>query len=169
MSSKEGHEFIVSKECANASGTIRTMLTGPGIIHAIHLLWNMFSTTVIFSFAVPDSDVLLSKVGFLLMRCLPFLSSWSILVLTVFQLAFYHNIGWPWGSLRCSYSGTWKETAGPMASVHFEDISTNVLEKIVQYFYFKQRYDNSTTPIPKFEVSLDALFSTLLAANFLDA
>lgn len=28
--SSEGHEFIISRDCAMASGTIRAMLTGPG-------------------------------------------------------------------------------------------------------------------------------------------
>ena len=28
--SKEGHEFIIDRECALCSGTIRAMLTGPG-------------------------------------------------------------------------------------------------------------------------------------------
>ncbi len=31
--SKEGHEFIIDKQCALISGTIRTLLTGPGKIN----------------------------------------------------------------------------------------------------------------------------------------
>lgn len=91
--SAEGHEFIISRECAMASGTIRAMLTGPG---------------------------------------------------------------------------QWKETSGPMPTVEFETISTNVLETVCAYMYYKQRYDHTPPPLPPFKLETEAIVKLLLAANFLD-
>lgn len=46
--------------------------------------------------------------------------------------------------------GQWGETVGPMPTVRFENISTPILQKVIQYFYYKARYDNveSDTPLP---------------------
>jgi len=91
--SKEGHEFVVSRDVVLSSGTIRAMLTGPG---------------------------------------------------------------------------QWKEKSGPQATIHFEAISTHILEKVIQYFYYKKQYDGSTAPLPPFKLDLDTVVPLLLAANFLD-
>ncbi len=92
--SKEGHEFIASRECCMASGTIRTLLTGPG---------------------------------------------------------------------------NWKETEGSsMPTIHFEEISTSVLEKVLQYFYYKHKYDHTPPPLPAFKIDVESIVPILLAANFLD-
>jgi len=91
--SKEGDEFIISRQAAMASGTIRAMLTGPG---------------------------------------------------------------------------NWAEQSGPMPTIAFETISTPVLETVCQYFYYKQRYDNTPPPLPPFKLETEAIVKLLLAANFLD-
>mmetsp|Transcript_3606 Transcript_3606/g.6729 ORF Transcript_3606/g.6729 Transcript_3606/m.6729 type:complete len:114 (-) Transcript_3606:194-535(-) len=91
--SSEGHEFICAKEVAMASGTIRRMLTGPGI---------------------------------------------------------------------------WKENTGPIPTIHFETISYNILEKVIQYFYYKKQFDNKKGPLEKFDIEIDQLIPLLIAANFLD-
>ncbi len=62
----------------------------------------------------------------------------------------------------------WQETQGPIPIIKFDEISTPVLEKIVQYFYYKEKYDNGTTPPPKFPLEADNLIPILLAANYLD-
>lgn len=90
---REGSEFIVPRECALASGTIRAMLLGPG---------------------------------------------------------------------------QWKETAGAVPEVRFEEIDAAVLERVVEYMMYKQRYDSSSEPVPKFCVPLGDLVPVLLAASFLD-
>jgi transcription elongation factor B subunit 1 len=92
--SAEGAEFILSRDAAMASGTIRAMLQGPG---------------------------------------------------------------------------QWKETSGPMPTIHFETISTPVLETVCQYFLYKQRYDHTPPPLPPFKLETEAIVKLLLAANFLDA
>jgi len=91
--SKEGHEFICAKECVMASGTIRTILTGPG---------------------------------------------------------------------------AWKEKSGPIPTIVFEGISTPILEKVIQYFYYKKRWDHTNPPLPKFKIEVDNIVPLLLAANYLD-
>mmetsp|Transcript_29990 Transcript_29990/g.41864 ORF Transcript_29990/g.41864 Transcript_29990/m.41864 type:complete len:116 (-) Transcript_29990:328-675(-) len=91
--SKEGHEFVASKECCLASGTIRTLLTGPGL---------------------------------------------------------------------------WKETEGPIPTIHFEEMSTAVLEKVIQYFYYKKKYDHTAPPLPHFKIDVESIVPLILAANFLD-
>lgn len=91
--SKEGHEFLISRECAMASGTIRAMLLGPA---------------------------------------------------------------------------TWQETSGPLPTIQFETISTQVLETVIQYFYYKQRYDHTAPPLPPFKLEPALFVPLLLAANFLD-
>jgi transcription elongation factor B subunit 1 len=93
--SSQGHEFLVSRDCVMASGTIRTLLSGPA---------------------------------------------------------------------------SWKENAGQvMPTVHFEEIDTATLEKVIQYFHYKQKYDNTAPPLPKFHVDIDSIVPLLLAANFLDS
>ncbi len=70
------------------------------------------------------------------------------------------------------HSGSvWAEQASnPLPTIQFETISSVILEKVIQYWYYKQRYDgsDSTQPIPKFEIDMNNVVKVLLAANFLD-
>jgi len=50
----------------------------------------------------------------------------------------------------------------------FESIDTPVLERVIQYFYYKHKYDHSETFPPKFQLDTDSLVALLLAANYLD-
>eukprot|EP01113_Clastostelium_recurvatum_P046997 TRINITY_DN831_c0_g1_i1.p1 TRINITY_DN831_c0_g1~~TRINITY_DN831_c0_g1_i1.p1 ORF type:complete len:121 (+),score=33.74 TRINITY_DN831_c0_g1_i1:47-364(+) len=89
--SAEGHEFIVDRKAALVSGTIKSMLSGPG---------------------------------------------------------------------------TFTFTEQQLGEINFREISTHILEKVIQYFYYKLKYTNSTTEIPDFvKIALELL----MAANFLDA
>eukprot|EP01104_Vermistella_antarctica_P009626 TRINITY_DN248_c1_g1_i1.p1 TRINITY_DN248_c1_g1~~TRINITY_DN248_c1_g1_i1.p1 ORF type:complete len:103 (+),score=31.67 TRINITY_DN248_c1_g1_i1:155-463(+) len=89
--SKEGHEFVVDRVAAMASGTIKEMLkTGPGTIAEQRL-----------------------------------------------------------------------------GEFIFREISTPVLEKVIQYFYYKMKYTNSTRDIVEFPLG-DDLQHLLMAAHFLD-
>jgi len=91
--SKEGDEFIVDRDCVMASGTIRAMLTGPGM---------------------------------------------------------------------------WKETTTAIPEIQFESITTSILERVIQYFYYKKRFDHTNPPLPPFKLDTDHIIKLLLAANFLD-
>jgi len=53
--------------------------------------------------------------------------------------------------------------------IHFKEISTPILEKVCQYFYFKLRYQNTPTKsIPEFEVPPEHALELLKASNYLD-
>lgn len=39
-----------------------------------------------------------------------------------------------------------------MGRINFREISTPVLEKVIQYFYFKVKYSNNTSTIPEFNI-----------------
>lgn len=43
------------------------------------------------------------------------------------------------------------------------------MEKVIQYFYYKLKYTNSTTEIPEFVIEPEIALELLMAANFLDA
>jgi transcription elongation factor B subunit 1 len=55
-----------------------------------------------------------------------------------------------------------------MPVLEFDTIPGAVLEKVIQYFFYKYKYDNATGPIPTFPIELDAILPMLAAANFLD-
>ena len=44
----------------------------------------------------------------------------------------------------------------------------SVLEKTVQYFYYKLRHTNSPGPLPEFKIEPEQALELLMAANFLD-
>jgi len=94
--SAEGHEFFVDRKAALVSGTIKSMLSGPG------------------------ND----------------------------------NIG------------TFQEQE--LGEIKFQDISAPILEKSIQYFYYKLRYTNATSEIPEFPIDPEIALELLMAANFLD-
>lgn len=67
-----------------------------------------------------------------------------------------------------SSQGSFTETE--LGEVKFPEIPTHILEKVCQYFYYKLRYQNSTTKnIPEFQVAPEIALELLMAANFLDA
>ncbi|GAX84147.1 hypothetical protein CEUSTIGMA_g11570.t1 [Chlamydomonas eustigma] len=67
-----------------------------------------------------------------------------------------------------SSQGSFTETE--LGEVKFPEIPTPILEKVCQYFYYKLRYQNSTTKnIPEFQVPPEIALELLMAANFLDA
>lgn len=52
--------------------------------------------------------------------------------------------------------------------IKFPELSAKVLEKTVQYFYYKLRYTNHTGPLPEFKIEPEFALELLMAANFLD-
>ncbi len=57
---------------------------------------------------------------------------------------------------------------GSRGEIAFEDISTPVLERVIQYLHYKSKYTNSKVPIPEFPVPPEQALDLLLAANYLD-
>lgn len=52
--------------------------------------------------------------------------------------------------------------------IRLAEISTPVLEKVIEYFHYKLKYNNSTGEIPEFAIQPEIAIELLEAANFLD-
>ena len=52
--------------------------------------------------------------------------------------------------------------------IKFPEISAKVLEKVVQYFYYKLKYTNHQGALPPFPIEPEHALELLMAANFLD-
>ena len=61
----------------------------------------------------------------------------------------------------------WQETTDKVPTIQLNNIDTHVLEKIIRYCVYKQRWEGQTQR-PKFEIELHEVIKVLLAANFLD-
>ena len=59
-------------------------------------------------------------------------------------------------------------TEGQTGEIKFPEISTPILEKVIQYFYYKASYKNSQVRIPEFAIEPEVALELLMAANFLD-
>ncbi|EKX33873.1 hypothetical protein GUITHDRAFT_81023 [Guillardia theta CCMP2712] len=70
------------------------------------------------------------------------------------------------GTIKAMLSATFMESQEN--TVTFPEISTPILEKVVEYFYYKVRYAQSSD-IPEFKIEPENALELLMAANFLDA
>lgn len=70
------------------------------------------------------------------------------------------------GTIRSMLEGEYREAKDGV--ITFRDISGAVLERVVQYFYFKHRYTNTIEDIPTFPIDPEYALELLMAANFLD-
>lgn len=52
--------------------------------------------------------------------------------------------------------------------VRFPEIPGVILEKVIQYLYYKVRYANSSQRIPTFEIAPEIALELLMASNYLD-
>lgn len=52
--------------------------------------------------------------------------------------------------------------------ISFPELDTPVLEKVIEYFHYKHRYNNSRVPIPEFQIAPDMAIDVLIAANYLE-
>ena len=83
---------------------------------------------------------------------------WRGISSAVVRLCFLltHHLDW---------TGSFAESQG---EIRFPEITTPVLEKVIQYFYYKRRYQNSRVPIPEFHIEPEIALELLMAANYLD-
>ncbi|GBG31385.1 Elongin-C [Hondaea fermentalgiana] len=68
-------------------------------------------------------------------------------------------------TISAMLTGNFSESKG---EIRFPEISTKVLEKVVQYLHYKQKYTNSSQPIPEFDIDPEMVADLLMAANFLN-
>eukprot|EP01040_Poterioochromonas_malhamensis_P010864 gene10864-11841_t len=69
------------------------------------------------------------------------------------------------GTIKTMLSGQFAESRG---EVSFPEIPAAVLEKLIQYLYYKVRYTNSSTRIPEFNIEPEMALELLIAAGYLD-
>ena len=65
------------------------------------------------------------------------------------------------------FSGQFAESQ--QNEIKFPEISAKVLEKTVQYFYYKLKHTNHQGPLPEYKIEPELALELLMAANFLDA
>jgi elongin-C len=69
------------------------------------------------------------------------------------------------GTIRAMLTGSYSESKDN--HVNFPEISTRVLEKVIEYFHYKVRYSHSSE-MPEFKVEPEIALELLMASNFLD-
>ena len=61
--------------------------------------------------------------------------------------------------------GQFAESRG---EIRLPEISGHILEKIVQYMYYKVRYTNSSQRVPTFNIEPEVALELLMSSNYLD-
>jgi hypothetical protein len=69
------------------------------------------------------------------------------------------------GTIKAMLSGQFAESRG---EISFPEISGVILEKLIQYLYYKVRFNNSSLRIPEFEIEPEIALELLVAAGYLD-
>ena len=69
------------------------------------------------------------------------------------------------GTIKLMLSGQFAESRG---EVRFPEIPSVILEKVIQYLYYKVRYTNSVMRVPEFVVEPEYALDMLMASNYLD-
>ena len=71
------------------------------------------------------------------------------------------------GTIRTMLDGQGNFQEKTSGVIRFADISGAVLERVVQYFFYKVRYETSAD-IPPFHIEPEYALEMLVAANFLN-
>eukprot|EP01038_Epipyxis_sp_PR26KG_P009682 gene9682-13035_t len=69
------------------------------------------------------------------------------------------------GTIKAMLQGQFAESRG---EISFPEIPGVILEKLIQYLYYKVRYANSTQRIPEFQIEPEIALELLIAAGYLD-
>ena len=69
------------------------------------------------------------------------------------------------GTIKAMLQGPFAESRG---EIKFPEIEGHVLEKVIQYMYYKVKYTDSFVPIPDFKIEPEIALELLMAANFLN-
>ncbi|VDK73375.1 unnamed protein product [Cylicostephanus goldi] len=72
------------------------------------------------------------------------------------------------GTIKAMLSGPGQYSENESNEVNFREIPSHVLQKVCQYFSYKDRYTSSATEIPEFNITPEVALELLMAANFLD-
>jgi len=69
------------------------------------------------------------------------------------------------GTIKAMLAGQFAESRG---EVRFPEIPGIILERVVQYLYYKVRFSNSSQRVPNFNIEPEMSLELLMAANYLD-
>jgi len=72
------------------------------------------------------------------------------------------------GTIKSMLAGPGDYQESQQSEIKFPEISPQVLEKVVQYFYYKMRYTNHSGHLPEFKIEPEYALELLMAANYLD-
>ena len=76
-----------------------------------------------------------------------------------------------WISRLIHGSTNWEEKQGAMTTIPLKNITSDILEIIIKYFYFKNKYDRSDDDPPDFGAKYippNKVVQLLMAAHYLD-
>ena len=68
-------------------------------------------------------------------------------------------------SLLLYFAGRFQESSGV---VRFPELTSQVLERVIQYLHHRRKYLESPVPVPEFDISNEEALELIMAANFLD-
>ena len=182
--SAEGHEFVVEKQAAMVSNTIKSMLTGPGAFHpAVHTvaLPSRPPTRRVRRPSVPASSCTLGSAPALPHRRLscsggagvfaendsgavtfPDISTPVLEEVRLYRAAPFRD------SLPSHDARTlWQRPCARSAPRHWPCIACRGYRQVIKYFYYKLRYSNEPMP-PEFVIDPSIALELLMAANYLD-
>lgn len=69
------------------------------------------------------------------------------------------------GTIKAMLTGGFMESSG---CITFPEISSRILEKVIQYLHYKMKYTNNHTAPPEFKIEPEIALELLMAASFLD-
>jgi transcription elongation factor B subunit 1 len=69
-------------------------------------------------------------------------------------------------TMQAMLEGNFRESEDNV--IRFPDIHGPILEKVIQYLYYKERHRRSTGKIPEFEIEPEIALELLVASNYLD-
>ena len=72
------------------------------------------------------------------------------------------------GTIKSMLQGPGDFVEGQHGEIKFPEINAKVLEKTVQYFYYKLKNTNNPGPLPEFKIEPEHALELLMAANYLD-
>eukprot|EP00555_Chaetoceros_dichaeta_P003519 CAMPEP_0198250042 /NCGR_PEP_ID=MMETSP1447-20131203/1372_1 /TAXON_ID=420782 /ORGANISM="Chaetoceros dichaeta, Strain CCMP1751" /LENGTH=101 /DNA_ID=CAMNT_0043934807 /DNA_START=51 /DNA_END=356 /DNA_ORIENTATION=+ len=69
-------------------------------------------------------------------------------------------------TMKAMLEGNFRESEDNI--IRFPDIGGTILEKVVQYMYYKMRNQKATGPIPEFPIDPACALELLVASNYLN-
>ncbi|KAG0418127.1 hypothetical protein HPB47_005102 [Ixodes persulcatus] len=156
--SSDGHEFIIKRNHALTSGTIKAMLSGP--VPRRHQASGCMAE---------DKQLEEGGGGGAYGGCEgPEAMYVKLISSDGHEFIIKRNHALTSGTIKAMLSGPGQFAENETNEVNFREIPSHVLQKVCQYFTYKVRYTNSSTEIPEFPIAPEIALELLMAANFLD-